>query len=166
VSQTRKRGLTITLAVLLVAVAVGAGLLAWQQFKLVRDDRSSDDARVAVVTVAKDQVLDLTTLDAKNLTAHLKALGDRSTGQFKTQLASLSTVFTSIIGKQDVVSTGKVTGSGVVSISDKKAQVLVAATATVTQSGSKTPHSQRYRMSVDLVKSGKTWLISGMEFVP
>jgi len=154
------------------SVALSLGLLvgaSWVLFGQVDDLKANEDSdsdRSAVLKVAKDQALALTTLDKDSIKTQLQSLEDRSTGEFKDQMASLSSVFTTVIAKQNVVSKGDIAGAGVVSISPNQAQVLVAATATVTQTSAAKPRVQHYRMSVQLTKSNGSWLISGMEFVP
>lgn len=165
-SRLRSRVKLVGLAFLCLVLLAGPGLLVWQGVDRVRANHEQDADRRAVLDVAKAQALALTTLDKESLKGTIASLQKRSTGAFRDQMTALSSTFTSVIAKQDVVSKGAVVGAGVVTITPTSAQVLVAATASVTQKAESKPRIQRYRMSVQLTKKDDGWLISGMEFVP
>lgn len=148
-------------------VVVGALLaVGWMGLQRDQDQRQADRDRGSVMEIARAQVIDLTTLTPDTLDGQLKALESRSAGDFKDQLRALSATFATVVADSKVSSDGEATGVAVSSLDDTQAEVLVAATATVTSGGDdKDPVVQRYRISVQLERSNGAWLISGMEFV-
>lgn len=160
---------TVTLpslrALLAVVVTLGvSAVFAWQLVTYL-NHRAEDDRRTEVLSLAKAQVIDLTTLDSTTVEGKLKALKDRTSGQFKRQLEGMASTFAGVVSDSKVKADGVVTSAAIDELSEKKASVLIASTSTVSNSKQPQPSTGTYRFRVDLVNSGGTWLISGMEFV-
>lgn len=165
-SSTRKltRIVGSPLRVLGVTILIGAIAFGSIQFRDLRDHDQREQARQDVLTLAGQQVLDLTTLDSTNVAARIRTMQARSEGTFKTQLSALAATFSSVIKKGAVRSTGAVNAKAVVLLSATRAEVIVASTAQVSD-GKTQSEARTYRFAVDLVLKNGDWLISGMEFV-
>ncbi|CAN5505087.1 hypothetical protein BH11ACT8_BH11ACT8_12860 [soil metagenome] len=124
-----------------------------------------DDRAQAAVTTASDQVVGLLTLDPDTVDQTLETLTARTTGDFQRQFEALVQTFASVVRKGDVSTTGEINGAGLVDLTDDTASVLVASSASVTNTQSTTPTPRSYRMRVELQWVDTDWLVSGIEFV-
>jgi Mce-associated membrane protein len=147
----------------LVAAALAA-VLVWQGLAL-RHDHQLDDRGDAAVRVAQDQVLDLTTLDSHTVSEKIKAMRERTTGDFSRQLEGIAKSFVDAVTKAKLTASGDIDAAAITKIDDARATVLVATTVLVTNKKEPKPATRSYRMKVDLIWSDDHWLIDGMEFV-
>lgn len=145
------------------AVVLAAALFAWQGLVWL-DDARADDRRDEAVAVAREQVLDLTTMDSSTVEQKLDTLGDRLSGDFKRQFEGFAGTFAGAVTKDKVQATGEITGAALAEYDDGSATVIVASTAQV-RAGKKQPVERHWRFKVLLDRSDDEWLISGMEFV-
>lgn len=157
-SRAVKIGLT-ALTLVLLAVTVLLGLQA-------RQDAAEADRRDTAIAVARERVLQLTTLSYTDIDHQLEVLLDGTTGEFRRQFQGTLGTFAQVVRQGKVEATGEIAEAGVVRIDDDTARVLVAATAMVRNTESKKTQPRQYRLAVDLQRDGGTWLVSGMEFVP
>ena len=150
----------------LLTVAILAGALVFGSYQVqdLRRNDERDQARKVVLELAENQVLDLTTLDATNVSKRIASMQERSEGGFKKQLSALAATFTSVIKKGGVKSSGAINATAVVSLTSSKAEVMVASTAQVVD-GKSQSEARTYRFAVDLTKKNGRWLIANMEFV-
>ena len=153
-----------TRILLLALVLALVGLLVWQAMAW-RDNRADDKLRSEAVAVAKAQVIDLTTLDSESVESKLKALGGRTTGDFKSQISQISATFADVVRSSKIEASGVVDKAGVSDLDEQSATVLVASTSTVKSDGQKKPVVQTYRFKVTLDRTDDSWKIDGMEFV-
>lgn len=143
---------------LLLACCIWQGGEWWQE-------RRDDDRQESALQVAQDQVLDLTTLDTETVEEKLAAMQARTTGDFTSQLEAITASFVDAISEARLVATGTIDAAAVQEYDNGAAQVIVAASATVTNKKQPEPTTRSYRMSVHLVWVDDRWLIDGMEFV-
>lgn len=152
----------------LVLIGVGmvvAAVFAVDRVVALRDAGSMAADRREVVDVASAQVLGLTTVSAKTSAQEIDALAARATAGFRTELRDQAQAFRSALKESKVSSTGTVASAGVVSLTDSRAEVLVAATSQVKNVKMKQAEPRQYRMRIELAKSKGQWLVSGLEFV-
>jgi Mce-associated membrane protein len=152
----------LALAVATVALLAGGTVLGLA----LRDHDRTERHRAEAVQVARQQVLNLTTLDHRRIDDQLDQLLGDSTGDFRTQFKAMFATFADTVRKGQVSATGVVAEAGVVRIDESSARVVVASSAQVTNTEATTPETRQYRMAVDLRREGDRWLVSGMEFVP
>lgn len=155
---TRWKALAVLVG--LAAVAV----VAWQGLSL-RESRRLDERGRAAISIAEDQVLDLTTLDSKTVKQKLEAMAHRTTGDFSQQLDSIAQSFVDSIVEAKLTSEGHIDAAALKSIEERSASVLVAASVLVTNKKQAEPSSRSYRMKINLVWTEDEWLIEKMEFV-
>lgn len=154
----------LTTALLLIAVVLvgGFGVLKWQDLREAQD-RVED--RAAALAVAKQEVLELTTLSPQTLDSTLESLNSRLTEEFSRQFEAFYATFASVIRKDQVASTGSIQSAAVVSADERQVVALVAARAEVTSKGQKSDIQRAYRFQLTMQKQGGDWLISQMRFV-
>jgi len=149
---------------LLVASVVALAAVAWQVVVLYQD-RQDDARRDDAVAVARDQVLDLTTLDSKTIDDKLEAMTKRLSGDFKRQFDGFADTFAEVVTDDNIRATGEVKAVAVDQYDGESAVVLVATSAEVAHGKSDKTTSKDYRVRVELDRKGDQWLITGMEFV-
>lgn len=144
-----------------LALAVG---ISWQGKDLL-DHRRQQSQKDGAIETASNQVIDLTTMDSATVEKKLKALADRTIGDFKDQFGEITKSFRDMVEKNDIAATGVVDGAAIESVSDNQASVIIASSATITEKDKDKPIVRNYRLRIKLERSGETWLVSGMEFV-
>jgi Mce-associated membrane protein len=154
---TAKR-LSITASVVLLVIGGWLGHSVLQH-------RRDDDRRDLAVQLARQQVLDLTTIDQSNVEEKLDAMGSRTTGDFARQLRGLSESFASAVATSELHAVGTIDAVGVSTYTPEAASILVATTAQVSNAQQPKETARSYRMKVHLIWTGGKWLIDAMEFV-
>lgn len=157
----RRRVLDVGLVAMVLALAVAAAL-TWRTTERREDEAAAGSA---AVTAAEAQVLELTTLDQRHIDDQLATLRSHTTGEFRRQFEGILTTFATVVKEQKIQATGKIGGSGLERLDGRRATVLVASVAEVSNAGSKTPVPRTYRIRVNLSLVDGKWLTSGMEFV-
>lgn len=150
---------------ILSVVALLLLVLAIVEVRSVRQQDEDSAMRREALSVAKRQVTDLTTLDADRVEEQVERMIGRTTGEFREQFKAMTQTLTDVVQQGEVTATGSVVESGIVALSDRRAEAIVAATASVRNTRSKKPKARSYRLAVSLERTGDTWLVSGMEFV-
>lgn len=162
---TSQRGLESLIAVgsLLALVA----LLAWGivMGSDVRQAWNVRDNREAAVEAASNEVLALTKVSSTTSDQAIKRIVEGATKDFRDQFESQASGFHAALRDSNVESTGSIAAAGLVSIGKSEAEVLVAATGTVSNEKNQRPTPRNYRLTVDLEKVEGKWLVSGMDFV-
>lgn len=153
--------------VLLVLVALVAGLVVFGVFQghTWRDGGTDADARSAVLKASRQEVIALTTISSKTSDQDIARLLDGATKGFRAEFAEQADNFRSALTSGDVSSTGVVTGAGVDSLRGNKAEVLIAASGTVSNKQSKAPQPRNYRLRLGMEKVDGRWLVASLEFV-
>lgn len=149
------------LGVLLVA-ALGAAVergLAW------REAEGREQARANVVEAAEKEVVGLITISARTTDEDLKMLIEGATATFRDDLRDQAERLRQEVVENEVDATGEVVSTGVVSLGDKTATVIVAASGTVDNRSSRQPEPRSYRLEVKLQKAEDSWLVSALRFV-
>jgi Mce-associated membrane protein len=154
-----RRTLVGVLVLGIVASAVVGGLA-------VRADRAADADRDAVVAVARTQALALMSVNADSIDSQLDTVLDGTTGSFRRDLEGIRQSFAQVVRDGRVDSQGTVDLAGVKDLDGHQGTVLLALSASVTNSQSPQAQPRRYRISVDVVREADRWLVAGMEFVP
>ena len=157
----RRRLLDVALVALVLALAVAA-VLTWRTTEQREDEAA---AGRAAVTAAEAQVLELTTLDQRRIDDQLATLRSHTTGEFRRQFEGILNTFATVVKEQKIQATGSIGGSGLERLDGRRATVLVASVAEVTNADSKKPVPRTYRIRVNLSLVDGDWLTSGMEFV-
>ncbi|MDT7612273.1 MAG: Mce-associated rane protein [Pseudonocardiales bacterium] len=149
------------LSVLVVALWVAGGLL----FAHNRGASQLAAQRQGVVAAAQKVAGDLTSISSSNAQAQIQSLTNESTGGFRDQISTYAQALQAILQQSGAGSQGTVSAAGIERMDANTASVLVAVTATV--SNTKLPNAQpvNYRLGVQLQREGDRWLASDVTFV-
>ena len=143
-------------AVLAVVVVLGMRL---------QDAHAADQRREEILQAARQQGVNITTLDHQSVDKDLARVLALSTGTFRTEFQAGTKDLIDLVVKNKAVSTGEVLSAGIVTDDSDSARVLVVADATVSNSASAEQQVRHYRMQLDLVRRGDRWLTSTLTFV-
>ena len=161
--MTRPQTLLLGLFALGVAAVLAVAVVLATQ---LQDARAEDQRREAILQAARQQGVNITTLDHRSVDKDLKRVLDLSTGTFRTEFQAGTKDLTDLVVKNKAVSTGEVLAAGIVTADSDSARVLVVADSTVSNSANSAQKQVRhYRMQLDLVRRGDRWLTSTLTFV-
>jgi Mce-associated membrane protein len=164
VSEARRRRripLVIELYVVLAGLVVATVLVGLH----LRAVANRDDARQAVVAAARQQAVDLLTIDYRTATRDLQRIIDGSTGDQQRLYRDQLTAFPGVLRQTKSVSTGQVIAAGLVSYGHGKAEVAVAVNQSVRSAAANGQVNTARRMVLDLVRVHGRWLVSKQTFV-
>lgn len=156
------RGLRTAMAavlVLLLVVAVAAG--AWGFTKLRSAEATLDD-RADVVRVAEQFAVSVNNYDASSIDDYKSSVGELLSTKFSAEFDKAMQDIVAQVQEAQMESNGEVLASGVATIDNDSARVLVVADAAV-----KTVFDDRdrhFRWEVSLVKVDGEWLVD--DFTP
>ena len=150
------------LAVLLVLLLAATGFL-W----FTREAPSSVQTAyyAQVLEAARSGVVDLTSFDYLTLDDDIAQINKIATGDLRSESVSrLDKSRKDITDQQAVVNT-QVVGAGVTEADSSHGTVLLVIQSTQQTKASSQPTVTRYRIQVELEKSGGRWLLSGIKGV-
>ena len=151
-------GVLGALLLLLCAAAVVGSLQAKEI-----DDRQS--ARAAALAAARQEALNLTSIDTRDIDADLKAVLDGATGGFRTDFAQRADDLKKVIADNNVIAEGNVLEAALVRADDASATALVVVDSTVKNKAAPQGRANTYRMQLDLEKHNGRWLTATLQFV-
>jgi Mce-associated membrane protein len=158
-ARTAVQLLTVIAAALAAAtVALGVTITShWHDGDAL--DRARDDALVA----ARQEIVNLDSLNHATIDADLARVVEGATGTFKDQFTRAQGDLKSVILQRKSVSIGTVLKAGVVRADTDTATVLVADDRTVKDSTDTSGAVAHDRWRVDLEKHGGHWLVSDLQ---
>lgn len=149
------------LSVVLVALAAAALFGALK----LREASDRDSARAAALAAARQEALNLTSIDGRDIDSDLQRVLDGATGGFKTDFAQRSKDLKAVLSENQVVAEGKVLDAALVRADDETATALVVVDSNVKNKAAPSGRSNTYRMQLDLERQGGRWLTSALQFV-
>lgn len=153
--------LIVGLSVLLVALAAAALVGALQ----LREYEERDDARAAALAAARQEALNLTSIDGRDIDADLQRVLDGATGGFKTDFAARAKDLKTVLTENAVVAEGRVLEAALVRSDGSTATALVVVDSDVKNKATPAGRSNTYRMQLDLERHRGRWLTSALQFV-
>ena len=108
----------------------------------------------------------LMSLDFKKAKEDVERIIDNSTGQFKDDFEAQAPEFTKVAESSKVITEADVNATGVESMTDDTAVVLVAVTSHITNAAGAKQDPRTWRLSVDMARDGDRIKMSKVEFVP
>ena len=153
----------MTLASLLTVALLGAsGYIVWQHRKVVDEQRMNAEYAAA----ARQSVVTLMSLDFNKAKDDVQRIIDNSTGQFRDDFKNQADDFIKVTQDSKVITDVTVNATGVESMTDDSAVVLVSATSRVTNASGAKQEPRSWRLSVNLQREGDQVKMSKVEFVP
>lgn len=170
VASARPRGeLTprVLLAVMALLAAVLAGLVATSVVLGLRvwDKRQLEAQRQDVLHAARQESVNLFSLDYRTLDRDIDRILGGATGKFRSDFASRTKFVEQYLPKAKSVSSAKVHSAGLVSMDEDSAEALVVADARVRKADQKQDLDLHYRLSLTLERHGERWLVSQIRYV-
>lgn len=151
----------VALVLLTLAAAAGAGL----EVRQALHDRRREESVRAATEVAREQTLNMLSVNPDNVESRMHTLLANSTGEFRRDFESVEESFGAVVTKGEVVSTAHVVSSAVTELDDDDARILLAVDSEVRNGKSHQTRTRQYRLVADLTREGERWLVSGMRFV-
>ncbi|HWS92743.1 MAG TPA: hypothetical protein VN255_16325 [Mycobacterium sp.] len=157
---------TLAAVAAFVLVCALAALSAY----MVRQHRDATQLRqreAAFVAGAKQDVINMISLDFNKAKEDVQRVIDSSTGQFKDEFQQRANDFISVVTQSKAVTEGTVNAAALESINGDSAVVLVSATSQVTNSPPGKDEPPRiWRLRVTVTEVGGQYKMSKLEYVP
>jgi Mce-associated membrane protein len=161
-AKTRGRIGLWALGVVIVALAIAAGMLGYQIVTGQRDE----DRRAAALQSAKQTAINMQTLDHKNLQKDIDRVTGGMTGTAKDQWATLAKTLSETVSKTKTASSVQTARAGLVSMDRDSAEVIVWVSAISTNAKVPQGMPMSGRWDFELTRDGDRWLVSKLGVVP
>jgi Mce-associated membrane protein len=158
----------VAVAAIIVAILGAVAGLAASGYMII-EHRNAEKVRQQTAeysAAARQSVVTLMSLDFNNAEADVQRIIDNSTGQFKSDFESQAADFVKVAQDSKVVTEVTVNSTAVESMSDDKAEVLVAAASRVTNTAGANQEPRTWRLSVSLEREDGQIKMAKVEFVP
>jgi Mce-associated membrane protein len=159
----RGQAIAAALGLIVFALAIWAGLLG----KEVWAGESDAEAREAVRLAARQEAVNLVSIDHRNPQQAADRVLSGTTGEFKDQWAQLSRQFVDQVKQAQATSTVQSDPKvGIVAMDDDSAEVIISVTSVVSSPKAQQPASRPFRFSMSLARTDGRWLVSKLGLVP
>ena len=159
------RWLAVALGLAVALTLVLAGFVV-QAHAAVSDAAASRQDRADALAAARQEALNLTSVDSADIAGDLKRGQDGATADFAKDFAAQSVKLRQVLKDNAVQSTGEVKDAGVVALGASNATVIVVINSTVKNKAQPAGTPRTYRMRLELLKAGQgRWQTAKLEFV-
>jgi Mce-associated membrane protein len=152
-----------SLTVLIIAALVTCSVLMFIGHKHALAEQQR---RAEFAAAARQGVVTLMSLDYNRAKEDVQRIIDNSTGQFKQDFQNTADDFIKVATDSKAVTETNVTATGVESMTNDTAVVIVAATSRVTNAAGAKQEPRAWRLSVNLARDGGQIKMAKVEFVP
>jgi Mce-associated membrane protein len=151
-----------------VAIACTAAFITLSVLMVInhRHQAAEQQNRAEFAAAARQSVVTLMSLDFNNAKEDVQRIIDNSTGQFHDDFKNQAEDFIKVTQDSKVITEVTVNATGVESMTDNSAVVLVSASSRVTNAAGAKQEPRTWRLSVDLERVGDQIKMSKVEFVP
>jgi Mce-associated membrane protein len=149
----------LTTAVTLAGVAGWFGWRAYQTQQITQE-------RAVFLQAGRQGAVNLTTIDWRNADGDVQRILDSATGTFYDEFAKRSQPLIEMVKQVKSRSQGAITAAGLESVSGTEAQVLVAVSVKISNTGAPEQNPRSWRMRITVQKVGQDVKVSNVEFVP
>ena len=159
-SERRELLLPGLVAVVILALAVGAGMLSWKHHQ----DKQVDDRALEAKEFAEKAVVRLLAYTPENVSSDLDSESRLLTGSFKKDYRDLVTeTIAPAAEKSKVTTKADVVSAGVISASANRVDLLLFLNVTSTTAADKTPQVNGSRIEVRVERVDGRWRIAKMD---
>ena len=162
--EAPRRGPVVLIAVLSVLLLLLAAAALVGALKL-REAHQRDEARAAALVAARQEALNLTSIDGRAIDTDLQRVLDDATGGFKADFTQRSKDLKTVLTENQVIAEGKVLEAAIVRSDNDSATVLVVVDSNVKNKAAPQGRANTYRMQLDVERHGNRWLTSALQFV-
>jgi Mce-associated membrane protein len=155
---------TILAAATIAAICAllgASGWMLWHHQRAVADRQRS----AAFVAAAKQEVINLTSLDFNKAKEGVQRILDNATGEFRDDFQRRADDFASVVQDSKAVTTGNVVAAAVESMDRDSAVVLVLANERITNIAGAKDDLRPFRFRVSVARDGDQMKISKIEYV-
>lgn len=164
--ERRGRGFGL-MVVAAVTVVLMAGVAATWAGVSWNTGRSLDKARSDAVAAAREEAVNLTSINFRHADRDVRNVLDHATGEFASLFQQNMDSYAKIVKDGQVVTTGNVVGAGVESSNENSARVLLAVQSKVQNKQVPAGEARGYRMVASLNKQPDgEWRVGRVEFLP
>jgi Mce-associated membrane protein len=168
VREQRRWGLVLkvvamTLASLCIIALIAVSVL---MVKHHRDQAAEQQRSAEFAAAARQSVVTLMSLDFNKAKEDVQRIIDNSTGQFKDDFKNQAEDFIKVAQDSKVVTEVSINATGVESMTNDTAVVLVSASSRVTNAAGAKQEPRTWRLSVNLQRDGGQIKMAKVEFVP
>ena len=128
-----------------------------------QDDRA--DARADAVKAARQEALNLTSVDGTDIQQDLDRVLEGASGTFRQEFEAQSQRLTTVLEQNQVRAQGEVLDAGLSRFDGDTATALVVIDSVVANKEIPDGQTRTYRMQLQLERVGDRWLTSQLEFV-
>ena len=161
----RPRLVTVALGLAVATTLVLAGFVV-QAHAAVGSAADSRQDRADALAAARQEAVNLTSVDSADIDGDLKRVQDGATGDFAKDFAAQSVKLRQVLKDNAVQSVGEIKDAGVVALGAGNATVIVMINSTVKNKAQPTGTPRTYRMRLELLKVGPGhWQTTKLEFV-
>jgi Mce-associated membrane protein len=162
----RSRLLAAAVVTTLLALIVAGGGLSIYLFQKHDDAEAETARRTAYVQAARQGVLNILSVDHNHADADIKRILDNATGKWQEEFSPQAQPFVDVVKQAKVITTAAISGAGLEKVNpDDSAQVLVAASAKVTNSSGAQEEPRTFRVRVTVAESDGQLKVSNMEYI-
>jgi hypothetical protein len=163
--RSRSEGWAVGAVALLSAIVVALAATAAVLLILRHGLRADQSAREDALTAARQQALNLVSLDARTLDRDYDRMLTGTVDPLRADLQQNRAAAKNALAKSKGTSTGTVTDAGLVELSGDRASAVVIVDAVQTNTVTRTSLSHRFRFQLDLTRQGGQWLVGNLESV-
>ncbi|MCW2777705.1 MAG: hypothetical protein JWN17_1430 [Frankiales bacterium] len=146
----------LVLALIVASVVLGLRL---------RTAERASDARAAALQAARQEAVNLTSVDGKDIQGDLKSVLAGASGQFRQDFQAQSSRLSSVLEDNQVTAEGKVLDAGLSRFDGDTATAVVVVDTQVANKAIPKGQVRHYRMQLDLERTGDRWLTNTLQFV-
>jgi Mce-associated membrane protein len=151
-----------------VAIACTCALITLSVLMVLnhRHQAAEQQRRAEYAAAGRQSVVTLMSLDFNKAKTDVQRIIDNSTGQFRDDFKNQADDFVKVAQDSKVITEVTVNSTGVESMTNDSAIVLVSATSRVTNAAGAKQEPRTWRLSVNLQRDGGQIKMSKVEFVP
>ena len=146
-------------------VVAMAALLGWSEIRAQQSQHGQAQQR-QYLQVARQEALNLTTIDWQHAEADVRRILDGAAGEFRDDFAKRSQPFIDVVKQAKAKTVGTITAAGLESQTATSARALVAVSVETTNDGAPEQDPHEWRMRIDVSRIGGEFKVSNVGFVP
>lgn len=152
------------IAIMVVVFLAMGSIAGWMALR-VQHAQQAAHQRDQFLQIARQEALNLTTIDWQHADSDVQRIVDAATGRFHDDFADRSGPFVEAVKQAKSKSVGTITAAGVESAAGNEAQVLVAVGVKTTTDGQPSVEPHAWRMRISLQRVAGDVKVSRVEFV-
>ena len=162
-----KRRLLVPLAAVVLVAVIAAGLgVSTYLFNRHQQAEDTTAKHTAYIQAARQGVLNILSVNFNSADADIKRILDNATGKWQEEFSPQAAPFVDVVKQAKVTTTASISGAGLEKVNpDDSAQVVIAATAKVTNSAGAQEEPRSFRVRVTIAPQGDRLKVSNMEYI-